>query len=251
MMRKWAMTAVLGLALLVPAAAWAQTAYTNRDVNLRAGPNRDFPLVLWIPAGVPVFVNGCIDGFTWCDVSVGEDRGWVYADFLSYDYFGQPVTIISGGALLGLPLVTFSIAPYWDSYYRFRPWYGNRYYWYGRPPTWWHHAPPPPRPPVVRPPPPRPPNWYRPGQRPPEWNQPPQRPPEGNRPSQPRPPTVNPPSSRPAGPGGSRPPQAAPEYSRSAPPTSSPRPMPQSKPDVRPAPQPKPDVRSSGSGMQL
>lgn len=224
MFRRSTIAALFALVLL-PAAASAQFAYTNRDVNLRAGPNREFPLVMWVPGGVQVYVNGCVDGWTWCDVTVGDERGWVYAEFLSYDYYGQPVTIVSGGALLGLPLITFSIGPYWDNYYRYRPWYGNRYYWYNRPPTWWYRpAPPPPPRPIVRPPPSHPPNWNSPGPRPPDYHRPP----------------------------GGRPPQSAPEYQRpSSPPYGSPRPAPQPKPDVRPAPQQggmvlKPDVGQRG-----
>lgn len=192
MTRRSIMAWVIGLALLLPAAASAQTAYTNRDANLRAGPNRDFPLVTWVPGGVQVYVNGCIDGWTWCDVTVGSDRGWIYANFLSFTYQGQPVTILSGGPVLGLPLITFSISTYWNSYYHGRPWYSHRSSWYNRPPNWWVR-PPPPRPsrPVVRPPPHRPPGWQAPGPRPPGHSRPPStRPPSNQRPpSNSRPPS--------------------------------------------------------------
>jgi uncharacterized protein YraI len=138
-----AMKSLLGVALALPVAAHAATAYTNANVNMRAGPNPEFPLVATIPAGAPVYVNGCIAGYTWCDVTVnGYDRGWIYADYLSYPYQNQPVTIISGGPTLGLPIVTFSIGNYWDSYYRQRPWYSNRGYWYARPSNWWYRDPP-------------------------------------------------------------------------------------------------------------
>ena len=121
---------------------------------------------------MPVTVIGCVDGWRWCDVVAGPNRGWVYAQFLSYPYQNQPVPIISGGAILGLPLVTFSIGPYWDNYYRGRPWYGNRSYWYNRP-TPYYRPPPPryqpvqPRPPVYVPPPHRPPSYVPPPQHPP------------------------------------------------------------------------------------
>jgi uncharacterized protein YraI len=178
MVRKRAMTWLLGAALLVPAVAFAQTAYTNRGVNMRAGPNQEFPLVMYIGAGVPVHVNGCIEGYTWCDVTAGRERGWVYADYLSYPYNNQPVTVISGGPYIGFPIVSFSIGPYWDTYYHSRPWYGNRSYWYGRPSNWWYRAPPQHyAQPVVRPYP----NWNHDGRRdggrnynPPHADRPPQ-----------------------------------------------------------------------------
>ena len=67
----------IGAGLVVPAASSAETAYTTKTVNLRAGPSRDYELVAQVPAGVPVEVNGCVDDWTWCDVSLEGDRGWV------------------------------------------------------------------------------------------------------------------------------------------------------------------------------
>ena len=151
MNRKTVMSWTVGLALLVPAAAFAQEAYTNRTTNMRAGPNTQFPLVASIPGGAYVHVNGCVEGYSWCDVSAGPNRGWIYADFLSYPYQNQPVTVISAGPAIGFPIVSFSVGNYWDSYYVGRPWYGNRSYWYGRPANWWYQPAPRYYQPVVRP----------------------------------------------------------------------------------------------------
>jgi uncharacterized protein YraI len=156
--RRW-----LLLGCLLPTAGVAQTAYTANTANLRAGPSRDFPVVTSVGSGAPLQVVGCVDDWTWCDVVVGADRGWMYAGNLVYPYEGRRVAIISGGPLIGLPIVTFSVGPYWDSYYRTRPWYGRRSYWMGRPlPPHWVGAPGPrpprpsalaprPRPPGLRP----------------------------------------------------------------------------------------------------
>jgi uncharacterized protein YraI len=151
MNRKKTLGLILGVAMLAPIAAYAQEAYTNRTTNMRAGPNTQFPLVASVPAGAYVHVNGCVEGYTWCDVTAGPERGWVYADFLSYPYQNQPVTVISAGPAIGFPIVSFSIGNYWDSYYRARPWYGNRSYWYGRPANWWYTPAPRYYQPVVRP----------------------------------------------------------------------------------------------------
>src|SRR5271155_1592953 len=170
---------ILGLALSL--AASAQTALTTQDVNVHAGPSKDYPLVAWLKPGTQVAVAGCLSTWTWCDIIVGPNRGWVYARYLAYPYQNQNVPIISGGAMLGLPIVTFSMVPYWDSYYRGRPWYGNR-------PHWQYRPPPPPRPkpppPAIRPPPqPKPPP---PGIGPPPKPKPPS---EGRPPPRPNPPT--------------------------------------------------------------
>jgi uncharacterized protein YraI len=156
---------LLLLGLAIPAVGVGQTAFTAKSANLRAGPGRDFPVVTRIPPGVSVQVAGCVDDWTWCDAIAGPDRGWVYAGNLVYPYEGRRVAILTNGPLIGLPIVTFSVGPYWDSYYRGRPWYGRRSYWIGRPLPPHAIGPPsfrpphpsrPHRPPVVAPHPARP-----------------------------------------------------------------------------------------------
>jgi uncharacterized protein YraI len=158
----------------LPVAALAQTfAVTTTAVNMRAGPDMSYPLVARVPAGTSLSVGGCLNSFTWCDVYAGDLRGWVYASYLTYPYQSSVVPIYSYGPALGLPIIAFSIGTYWDNYYRGRPFYSNRNYWYGRP---WQpppqrfrsdwHAPPPPayHPPAYHPPPGPPPGHggYRP-----------------------------------------------------------------------------------------
>lgn len=130
--RRFALSLVPGL--LLSAAALAQTAYTVREANVRAGPERDYPVVTRLAAGTPVAVTGCVEDQSWCEVIAEPDRGWVYAGSLEYPYEGRRVVILGNG-YLGLPFVPFVAGTYWDTYYRGRPWYGRRSYWVGRAPT--------------------------------------------------------------------------------------------------------------------
>jgi uncharacterized protein YraI len=123
----------IGLGLVVPALLSAQTAFTNRTVHLRAGPDREYPVVTTVSPGAPVEVAGCISDYSWCDVTVGPDRGWAYASGLVYPYEDQRLAIFSAGPYMGLPVVAYDPGIYWDTYYRGRPWYGRRSYWVGRP----------------------------------------------------------------------------------------------------------------------
>jgi uncharacterized protein YraI len=151
---RFASTIAALLALAMPVAAQAQQAQTAKWVNLRAGPARDYPLVVSLPPSVPIAVQGCVDGYSWCDV-VGPngERGWIYAGNIVYPYQSGYVPIIQYGAVIGIPVVTFVIGSYWGNYYRHRPWYGNMNRWHNHPPPSWR---PSPRPPGWRPPPPRP-----------------------------------------------------------------------------------------------
>lgn len=127
--------ALIAAAVVVPAAAaWAEPALTTQGVNMRAGPDVSYPQVAFLPRGVSVNVVGCVEGYSWCDVIAGGNRGWVYAGYLSSQayYNGAPGIIAYQGPTLGVPLISFSIGNYWDNYYRGRPWWNNRAYWYNR-----------------------------------------------------------------------------------------------------------------------
>jgi uncharacterized protein YraI len=151
--------AVLVGGLAAPPPAEAQTqAFTTMTVNLYAGPSGDYPIVAQVPGGVSLLVMGCLTGFSWCDVSLPGLRGWVWGDFLTSPWQGRSVPLVTYGAAIGLPIVTFSLGAYWGNFYRDRPWFRNQAHWMRRPP------PRPVRPPGVGRPPPRPPG---PGARPP------------------------------------------------------------------------------------
>jgi len=123
----------LGALLLAAAGiASAQNAYTSRPMNVRAGPNREYPLVAQVDAGAPLDVNGCLNDWSWCDVSFDGNRGWMYAGGISFLYQGGRVPLYSYGPRLGLPIVTFSLGAYWGQYYRGRPWYAQRNVWANR-----------------------------------------------------------------------------------------------------------------------
>ena len=139
---------VAGLAVALaalPGVSQAQLAYAAKQVNLRAGPGMEYPVIAILLAGVPVTVQGCVADYRWCDVEAGPSRGWVYAGNIVYPYQGANVPVISSGAMIGIGILAYSVASYWDQHYVGRPWYPQRQRWINRPP------PPPHAPPVQRP----------------------------------------------------------------------------------------------------
>jgi len=226
----------LGLKLVLTLAAltlctWARPAAADFNatvimtVNMRAGPSTAYPIVAILGTGTYVQVFGCEEGYGWCDVQTGANRGWVAAEYLQTPGPSGPAVVADSGVLLAVPIVVFSFGTYWDNYYRARPWYGHRPYYYDYWRRYPHGRPPPPpayRPPGYRPPPP-------PGYRPPGNTRPPG---GGNRP----PPPTGGGGSRPpgggTGPGGGPPSGGKPPggpNTRPAPPPGQPQQQPQAR----------------------
>jgi len=200
---RWLAAGALALTLALPLAASAQEAYTRGVLNLRAGPGTDYPVVVQLAAGQPLNVIGCTTGYAWCDVVLPDGlRGWVVASRLDYAWGSDVVPLVSYGAMIGVPIIGFTLGSYWSDHYRNRPWF--------REPRWWGHRPPPPPMPGWRPAPPPPIGWHprppRPGWQPPGGPPPrpgwqgPDRPRPGWRPpDRPHRPGVAPPAARPPG----------------------------------------------------
>jgi uncharacterized protein YraI len=167
-MKRMVWCALAALSLAAPVLAQAQDAYVTDNVDVFAGPDPSYPLVAQIPAGTEVGVQGCTEGWEWCDVIAYGNRGWIAGNYIQYDYQNQPVLLPMYGAQIGIPVVTFVIGNYWDRYYRNRPFYGDRATWYSRPYVR-RPPPPPPRYPYrgpIHPMPPGGPGYQHPDERP-------------------------------------------------------------------------------------
>ena len=160
-MRLRIVAVLIAFATLGSAAAHAERAFTVADVNMRTGPDVEFPSVDVILEGETVNIEGCLRDESWCDVSWEGGRGWVFSEYLAVEDGGRMVALLDVGLVeFRIPYVTFVAADYWDRYYVGRPWYRDRSRWFSyrirarsgwhappsghRSPGWWragYHAP--------------------------------------------------------------------------------------------------------------
>src|ERR1044072_1092740 len=93
-----------GVLALSTGFAAAAPALVQNDLNLRAGPGVEFPVVAAMPAGTTVNVMGC--QASWCQVAFGGTAGWANRAFLG----------LGGGAVAG----AVAVAPRYGTYESYR-----------------------------------------------------------------------------------------------------------------------------------
>ena len=74
---------IAGLTMLGTAAAQAAPGFSTANVNIRTGPDTDFPSVGVIPEGDDLDIRGCLKDESWCDVIWAGNRGWVFSEYLA------------------------------------------------------------------------------------------------------------------------------------------------------------------------
>lgn len=122
---------VLSIAAIIGLVAFAGSAEAARGfsaghINLRAGPDRGYPVIAQIPANAYVAIEGCVNDWSWCDVRWSNIRGWVAGEYLRTGDIHRPAYIADSGRTAHIPVVEFNLGNYWDNYYHNRPFYKDR-----------------------------------------------------------------------------------------------------------------------------
>jgi uncharacterized protein YraI len=110
---------------LAPSLAQAAQGVIVANTALHAGPDDQFPPVDEVQAGTNVDVNGCLTGFTWCDISFQRDRGWVTGQDLEIMFQSRRVRVTEATPDV-VPFVAFEFDSYWQQNYHDRPFYKDR-----------------------------------------------------------------------------------------------------------------------------
>jgi uncharacterized protein YraI len=129
---------LLGALTLPSIAMAASMAIATHNVNVRAGPDTGYPVVDVARAGDRVYVYGCLDYRSWCDVDYDGLRGWINSNYLAFYDRGRRYVGSDAMHRMRPPIITFHFDRYWDRHYRDRRFYRERERWErpnpGRPP---------------------------------------------------------------------------------------------------------------------
>lgn len=90
--------------LILPAAAAAFLALAGTaqaetpvsavtDLNVRAGPGPQYPVVGVLAAGQSATLTGCLQNSKWCTIAEANESAWVYSDYLTADFGGERVVL--------------------------------------------------------------------------------------------------------------------------------------------------------------
>jgi hypothetical protein len=95
-MKKLLILSAAALAISGGTALADMMATAGTNLNVRAGPGSNYPVVGTLGAGQSIGIDGCLNRGTWCRLSTGE--GWVSSKFLGTAIQGAPVIAYEGGA---------------------------------------------------------------------------------------------------------------------------------------------------------
>ncbi|TIS52474.1 MAG: hypothetical protein E5W93_17205, partial [Mesorhizobium sp.] len=93
-MKRILFPAVAGALLAMSGAALADTPVSAvADLNVRAGPGPQYPVIGVLAAGQSATLTGCIANSKWCTIAEAGGNGWVYSDYVTGDFGGSRVVL--------------------------------------------------------------------------------------------------------------------------------------------------------------
>ncbi|MER9663101.1 DUF1236 domain-containing protein [Mesorhizobium sp. M0159] len=118
-MKRILFPAVAGALIAMSGSALADTAVSAiTDLNVRAGPGPQYPVIGVLAAGQSATLDGCIANSKWCTIAEANGQGWVYSDYVTADFGGSRVVLTQRPAGADIAIVTppADSVEYSDSY---------------------------------------------------------------------------------------------------------------------------------------
>ena len=106
MKRNHILAATAAALTMAASTAFAQSGVTaTTDLNVRAGPGPQHPVIGVLAAGQGTTLTGCLQNSKWCSIDDGGQKGWVYSDYLTGEFGGQKMVLSERPADSGVVVV--------------------------------------------------------------------------------------------------------------------------------------------------
>jgi uncharacterized protein YraI len=106
-MKAFLPTLAVGALVAMSGAAFADTSVSAvTDLNVRAGPGPQYPVIGVLAAGQQATLNGCLENSKWCTIAEAQGQGWVYSDYVAADFGGSQVMLTERPADSGVAIVS-------------------------------------------------------------------------------------------------------------------------------------------------
>jgi uncharacterized protein YraI len=97
----------LAAVIAAPSMAMALDAVAVTDLNMRAGPGSQYPIVTTIQSNGSVEILGCLEQAKWCQVNWQGNQGWAYSEYLAVTETGEQIFVPQARSVLDIPVVAF------------------------------------------------------------------------------------------------------------------------------------------------
>ncbi|MER9332213.1 DUF1236 domain-containing protein [Mesorhizobium sp. M0152] len=98
--------AIAGMLTVMSGAAMADTAVSAvTDLNVRAGPGPQYPVIGVLAAGQSATLSGCMENSKWCTIAEAGGQGWVYSDYVTAEFGGSRVVLTQRPRTSGIAVV--------------------------------------------------------------------------------------------------------------------------------------------------
>lgn len=102
------LAATAGILAAATGASLAQTAVSaTTDLNLRAGPGPQYPVVGTLGVDETATLDGCAQGSKWCQVTVKGQPAWAYSDYLTSEFTAGSRVVVTERPAEAVPVVEY------------------------------------------------------------------------------------------------------------------------------------------------